>query len=137
MKNVRVGAEHVDLNWVHAELSQKSYWAKGRSLEEMRRAVQGSRCYSLYEAERQVGFARVISDLAVFAYLADVWIDKAYRGQGLGARLIEQIMADPALSGVRRWLLATKDAQEFYRRFGFGELTRPERFMEIDLREGR
>jgi ribosomal protein S18 acetylase RimI-like enzyme len=127
VKNVRIGAEHVDLNWIQQELSQKSYWAKGRTLEEMRRVVKESRCYSI--------FARVVSDLTVFAYLADVWVDEGYRGEGAGAMLIEHILQDPVLSGVRRWLLATKDAQEFYRRFGFGELKRPERFMEIDLRE--
>jgi N-acetylglutamate synthase-like GNAT family acetyltransferase len=135
VKNVRIGAEHVDLNWIQQELSQKSYWAKGRTLEEMRRVVKESRCYSIFDEAKQIGFARVVSDLTVFAYLADVWVDEGYRGEGAGAMLIEHILQDPVLSGVRRWLLATKDAQEFYRRFGFGELKRPERFMEIDLRE--
>ena len=136
MRYIRLGAEHVDLQWIQKELAEKSYWAKGRSLADMRRAVEESRCYSVYEDTRQIAFARVVTDLSVFAYLADVWVEESCRGKGVGGELLRQIMEDPALVGVPRWLLATKDAQEFYRRFGFGELKRPERFMEIDLREG-
>ncbi|HEX8706824.1 MAG TPA: GNAT family N-acetyltransferase [Pyrinomonadaceae bacterium] len=120
----------LDLTVVHDYLSQVSYWATGRPLETVERSIKHSLAFGLYDGERQVGFARVITDYATFAWLADVFILEAYRGQGLGKWLVEVILSHPLLQQFRRWVLATKDAHELYRRFGFQELQRPERWME-------
>lgn len=120
----------LDLEVVHDYLSQESYWAKGRSMETIRRSIENSVAFGLYKGARQVGFARVITDYATFAWLADVFILDGARGQGLGKWLMEVVLAHPELQGFRRWVLATKDAHELYRRYGFVELKRPERWME-------
>lgn len=120
----------LDLNLIHDYLSNKSYWATGRSEETIRRSIENSLSFGLYNGEEQVGFARVITDYATFAWVADVFIVDEARGQGLGKWLMEVILAHPELQGFRRWILATKDAHELYRRFGFEELKRPERWME-------
>jgi GNAT superfamily N-acetyltransferase len=122
----------LDLNVIHEYLSNQSYWATGRSMETIRRSIENSLSFGLYnEATReQLGFARVITDYATFAWVADVFILDDARGQGLGKWLMEVILAHPELQGFRRWILATKDAHELYRRFGFEELKRPERWME-------
>ncbi|HEX8847058.1 MAG TPA: GNAT family N-acetyltransferase [Pyrinomonadaceae bacterium] len=120
----------LDLDVVRDYLSNSSYWATGRSLETIRRSVENSLAFGLYEGERQIGFARVITDYATFAWLADVFVLEEFRGRGLGTWLVETIIRHPQLQGFRRWVLATKDAHELYRRFGFVELKRPERWME-------
>jgi GNAT superfamily N-acetyltransferase len=120
----------LDLDLVHDYLSNKSYWATGRSVETIRRSIENSLSFGLYDGEEQVGFARVITDYATFAWVADVFIVEAARGQGLGKWMMEVILAHPELQGFRRWVLATKDAHDLYRSFGFVELTRPERWME-------
>ncbi len=123
--NARLGLEVI-----HDYLARESYWAKGRSMETIRRSIENSVAFGLYKGAEQVGFARVITDYATFAWLADVFILDSARGQGLGKWLMEVILAHPGLQGFRRWILATKDAHELYRRFGFVELKRPERWME-------
>jgi GNAT superfamily N-acetyltransferase len=121
----------LDLNLIHDFLTNSSYWAVGRSLETVRRSIEHSLSFGLYdENSRQVGFARVVTDYATFAWVADVFVLEEARGRGLGAWLMEVILAHPELQGFRRWSLATKDAHELYRRFGFSELKRPERWME-------
>jgi GNAT superfamily N-acetyltransferase len=115
---------------VHAFLST-SYWATDIPLELVRRSLEGSLCFGLYEVTRQVGFARVITDYATFAYLGDVYVLPEHRGHGLGVWLMECVMAHPALQGLRRFMLVTADAHELYRRFGFTEPPAPERLMEI------
>lgn len=122
----------LDLNVIHDYLSNQSYWATGRSVETIRRSIEHSLPFGLYmDATRaQLGFARVITDYATFAWVADVFILDSARGQGLGKWMMEIILAHPELQGFRRWILATKDAHELYRRFGFEELKRPERWME-------
>jgi GNAT superfamily N-acetyltransferase len=119
----------LDLDVIHGFLST-SYWAAGRSVETIRRSIEHSIPFGVYKGEQQVGFARVITDHATFAWIADVFILDPFRGQGLGKWLMEVILSDPQLQGFRRWVLATKDAQELYRRFGFSELKIPERWME-------
>ena len=96
----------------------------------MRRSIEHSLCFGVYEGGAQVGFARVVSDRATFAYLCDVFVIESRRGRGLGKLLLETIVAHPELQGLRRWLLATRDAHGLYRRFGFTELACPEIFME-------
>lgn len=122
--------ERLDLAMMHAFLT-RSYWARGRSLEELREAVDHSLPFGLYLDERQVGFARVVSDRLTFAYLADVFVLDAERGRGLGSFLLECVSGHEALARVRIWTLFTRDAHALYRRFGFGPLQgeRKERFM--------
>lgn len=108
-----------------------AYWAQGRPREVILRSIEHSICFGVYDGRRQVGFARVITDQATFAYLADVYIDAAYRGQSLGKWLVATIMAHPSLQRLRRWMLATQDAHALYRQFGWTELKSPERWMEI------
>ena len=120
----------LDLETIHSYLSGSSYWAQGRPAEVVRRSIENSLCFGLYWRGRQVGFARVISDRATFAWLADVFVLAEARGQGVGKWLMEIIIAHPDLQGLRRWVLATKDAHSLYSRFGFTPLKRPERWME-------
>ena len=122
--------QRLDVTLIHHYLSTSTYWATGRPLEVVRRSLEHSLCFGLYQGAAQVGFARVITDYATFAWVADVFVLEAQRGQGLGTWLTEVIVGHPDLQGFRRWALATKDAQELYRKFGFGELKRPERWME-------
>jgi GNAT superfamily N-acetyltransferase len=121
----------VDLEVVHAYLAGESYWARGIALERLERAIRHSLCFGLYEGERQVGFARVVTDRATFAYLCDVFLLDAYRGRGLGTWLMETISSHPDLSGLRRWLLATRDAHPFYERLGWTVPAQPATYMEI------
>lgn len=119
----------VDLDVVHGFLAA-SYWAHGVTRERVARSIEGSIPFALFEDERQVGFARVISDRATFAWLADVFILPEFRGRGLGRWLVETILAHPDLQGLRRWSLATRDAHSLYARYGFVRLANPERMME-------
>ena len=100
-------------------------------MEIVERAIANAMPFGLYYGDAQVGFARVITDKATFAYLADVYVLEAHRGKGLSKWMMEVIQADPQLQGLRRFLLTTKDAHELYRRFGFAELANPARMMEI------
>jgi GNAT superfamily N-acetyltransferase len=120
----------LDVALIHGFLAQDSYWAQNVPLEVVQRAIAHSLCFGLYQAERQVGFARVVTDNATFAYLADVFIVASHRGQGLGRQLLEAVLAHPDLQGLRRFMLATRDAHELYRQFGFSAPKRPEVLME-------
>jgi GNAT superfamily N-acetyltransferase len=111
-------------------LSEESYWAKSRTFEQTLRAIENSICFGLYLDDRQIGFARVVSDQATFAYLGDVYILEDFRGQGLSKWLMETIISYPDLQGLRRWLLATRDAHGLYAQYDFTALKVPERWME-------
>lgn len=115
---------------IHEFLSQESYWAQGRTLEQTQRAIDNSWCFGVYIEDKQIGFARVVSDCATFAYVGDVFIIEEFRGQGLSKWLMETIISHPELQGLRRWVLATRDAHSLYEKFGFHALTFPERWME-------
>ena len=119
----------LDLKTIH-EFLTNSYWARGVPIEIVERSIRGSLCFGLYDGDQQVGFARVISDCATFAYLADVFVVESHRGRGLGKTLMTAILAHPSLQGLRRWLLATRDAHDLYAKFGFVPLAAPDRFME-------
>lgn len=119
----------LDLDVIH-EFLNTSYWAAGRSVETIQRSIENSLSFGVYKGDQQVGFARVITDYATFAWIADVFILESVRGQGLGKWLMKVILEHPELQGFRRWVLATKDAHELYRPFGFSELKIPERWME-------
>jgi GNAT superfamily N-acetyltransferase len=120
----------LDPEGIHATLSN-SYWAQGISREIVVRAIAHSLCFGLYDVDKQIGFARVISDYATFGYLADVFVIAEYRNQGLGTWLIEVVRSHPELAGLRRLMLATRDAHSLYRRLSFAPLAEPERFLEI------
>jgi GNAT superfamily N-acetyltransferase len=119
----------IDLDAVHDFLS-RSYWSPGIARDTVARAIAHSMCFGVYDNGAQVGFARVITDRSSFAYLADVYILESHRGRGLAARLMAEITGHPELQGLRRWLLATRDAHGLYARFGFGPPAAPDRLME-------
>ena len=119
----------LDLVYTHDYLSNQSYWAAGIPIETVKRSIEGSYCFGMYDQTKQIGFARVITDGATFGYLADVFIDEQYRGRGLSKWLMEVILAHPELQGFRRWMLGTRDAQGLYAQFGFEGLENPERVM--------
>jgi GNAT superfamily N-acetyltransferase len=121
----------VDVAAVHAYLT-RSYWAEGIPLDLVRRAVAGSLCVGVYHPTAgQVGFTRVVTDRATFAYLRDVYVLDAHRGHGLGKWMVEAVTTHPDLQGLRRWMLVTKDAHSLYARFGFVPPAFPDRHMEI------
>jgi GNAT superfamily N-acetyltransferase len=120
----------IDRDLVRRFLS-RSYWARGIPRKIVDRSIENALCFGVYQRNRQLGFARVITDRATFAYLADVFVLEEYRGKGLGVWLVETIMSHPELQNLRRWMLATADAHGLYRKFGFTALSRPERIMEI------
>jgi GNAT superfamily N-acetyltransferase len=111
-------------------LAEESYWAKERTREQTETAIKNSLPFGVYKGENQIGFARVISDFATFAYLGDVYILDEFRGQGLSKWLMSVIVEFPELQNLRRWILATKDAHTLYQKFGFHALNFPERWME-------
>jgi GNAT superfamily N-acetyltransferase len=119
----------IHLEAVEAMLS-RSYWAASRSRETIRISIKNSMCFGVYDGQKQIAFARVITDYAVFAYLCDVIIDEDYRGKGIGKRLMEYIMGCGELKEVRSWTLKTKDAHGLYRQYGFEKPGDPELYMQ-------
>lgn len=121
----------IDIDFVFRFLSEDSYWAAGVAREVVERSIEHSIVFGLYRGQQQVGFARVVSDRATFAWLADVFVAEDERSRGLSKWLMDCVMEHADLRGLRRWMLATRDAHELYRRYGFAELAEPARFMEI------
>lgn len=109
----------------------RAYWADKRPRDVIEKSIKHSLNFGMYDGDRQIGFARVVTDHAVFAYLCDVFIDENYRGHALGKWMMECIMSHPDLQGLKRWCLLTKDAHGLYQQFGFTELEDPSRWMEI------
>ena len=126
---ITTNPEDQDLEVIHGFLNQ-SYWAKGIPKETVARSVKGSLCFALLSDGKQIGFARVISDLATIAYIGDVFVLPEYRGQGLSKWLMECISSHPDLQRMRRWMLATADAHGLYEKYGFTALKQPSVFME-------
>ena len=122
--------ERLDLDLVHGFLTQ-CYWAKEIPREVVARSIENSLCFGVYGDGKQVGFARVISDRATYAYIGDVFVLESYRGRGLGKWLMECVMQHPWLQGLRRWSLVTQDAHGLYSQFGFTSLKTPESYMEM------
>lgn len=122
--------EELDLAAIHAWLTQ-SYWSPGIPLATVARAIENSLCFGLYHESGQIGFARVVSDYATFAYLCDVYVLEAHRGQGLSKWMMHCVMQHPQLQGLRRFMLATLDAHGLYQQFGFTAPGNPSRLMEI------
>ncbi|WP_319592004.1 GNAT family N-acetyltransferase [uncultured Draconibacterium sp.] len=131
MIEISTNKQKLDIQLIHNYLSNESYWAKGRSLETVQRSIENSLCFGVYTENSQVGFARVVTDYAVFAWLLDVFILPEYQGKGYGKKLMQAIITHPDLQGLRRWGLGTDDAHELYKQFGFTSLQKPENMMEI------
>lgn len=115
---------------IHKFLTEESYWAKTRTREQTETAIKNSLPFGVYKGENLIGFARVVTDYATFAYLGDVFILEEFRGIGLSKWLMETILSHPQLQGFRRWILATQDAHALYEKYGFTELKHPTRWME-------
>lgn len=124
----------LDVDLIHSFLSEESYWARGRAREQVERSLEHSLNFGAYAGGEQVGFARVVTDRTTFAWLCDVFVVAAHRGRGLGKRLVEATLEHPELRDVYRWVLATADAHELYRRFGYDTVERPDRFLAIEPR---
>jgi GNAT superfamily N-acetyltransferase len=121
----------LDRAYIHQFLGGRSYWAKDIPLETMNRSIEHSLCFGVYRAGKQIVFARVVTDCATFAWLADVFIDESERAQGLGKKFVPAILAHPQLQGLRRFMLGTRDAHGLYARYGFKPLEYVDRFMQI------
>jgi GNAT superfamily N-acetyltransferase len=128
---IEAGLENMDLAAIHNFLSKESYWAKGIPLETVKTSLKNSFCVGVFDDKIQVGFARFVTDYATFAYLADVYILKEYRGKGLSKMLMKYIMDLEWTKGLRRMLLATLDAHSLYKQFGFQSPGNPEWLMEL------
>ena len=122
--------QKLDPSVIHQFLTT-SYWATGISLERVQKRIDNSMCFGVYAGDKQVGFARVITDFDSFAYLADVFILEDYRSLGLSKQLMKAVLNHPDLQGLRRWVLATRDAHSLYAQFDFKELAVPSRWMEL------
>jgi N-acetylglutamate synthase-like GNAT family acetyltransferase len=119
----------LDVELIHKFLTT-SYWAEGRTLEEVKNSIEHSICFGVYKNDRQIGFARIVSDLTIIAYLMDVFILEEYRGKGYSKLLLKRIFDDVRFKGIKKWILATKDAHSLYACFGFEKLKNPDRLME-------
>lgn len=122
--------QRLRLDVIQKFLEEDSYWAQARTAEQTQTAIDNSVCFGLYLADNQIGFARVVSDFATFAYLGDVFVLQEFRGRGLSKWLMETIVSHPELQGLRRWVLATRDAHTLYEKYGFHALKFPDRWME-------
>lgn len=134
MENFSISTDKtkLDVKAIHEYLSNRSYWAKGRSMAVVERSIQNSLCFGLYDENKNlIGFARVVTDYAIFAYLMDVFILEDYRNFGLGKFLMDYIMKYPELQGLQRFMLATKDAHGLYEKYGFKLTQSADKLMEI------
>jgi GNAT superfamily N-acetyltransferase len=120
----------LDIDAIYDFLKTESYWAQNRTREQTLKAIEHSLCFGMYDDDRQIGFARVVSDFATFAYIGDVFVVNEYRGRGLSKLLMQTIIDHPDLQDLRRWVLATRDAHRLYSQFEFDALRHPERWME-------
>lgn len=121
----------LDIDSIHDFLSTKAYWSLNIPKSKVQTAIQNSLCFGIYHNQKQIGFARIISDFSTIAYLGDVFILEAYRGQGLSKWLMQTIMQHPDLQNLRRWILLTGDAHGLYRQFGWTDIADPSRWMEL------
>ena len=121
----------LDLNAVHQYLSKQSYWSPNIPLETVQNAAAHSLTFAVLHGDEQVGYARIISDYSIFAYLGDVYILEAHQGQGLSKWLMETIMGHPDLQNLRRWILATRDAHGLYAQYGWKPIANPSIWMEV------
>jgi N-acetylglutamate synthase-like GNAT family acetyltransferase len=121
----------LDVDYIHRYLAGDSYWARHISAVLIRTSIENSFCVGAYHDGRQVGFGRLITDYATFGYLADVFVDEAHRGRGLSKQIVSLILSQPFVEGLRRIMLATRDAHSLYAQYGFTAVKNPDVFMEI------
>jgi GNAT superfamily N-acetyltransferase len=131
MYTITTEKSRLDVDMIHRFLSDESYWAKDIPRDLVDRSIQNSLCFGAFDDHRQIGFARVITDYATFAYIGDVFVLDPYRGRGVSRQLMQAIREHPQLQGLRRWHLLTRDAHRLYEQFGFQPLATPEWHMEI------
>ncbi|MBO9632624.1 MAG: GNAT family N-acetyltransferase [Chitinophagaceae bacterium] len=129
---ISTSKDRLDIGYIQTKLSQ-TYWATDIPRSVVERSIQHSLCFGVYADGHQIGFARMITDSATFAYLCDVFIDEDFRGRGISKWMMSVIMDHPDLQGLRRMMLGTKDAHGLYRQYGFNELAAPDRWMEINV----
>jgi GNAT superfamily N-acetyltransferase len=131
MENISISTDRtqLDLNMIH-EFLRQSYWAKDISRTRVQQSIAHSLCFGLYLDDRQIGFARVVTDYTAIAYLADVFVLEAYRRRGLGKQLVQFVLKYPELKTVRKWLLATADAHGLYQQLGFEPIAAPEMYLQ-------
>lgn len=127
---ISTSKEDLDIDMIYHFLSEQSYWAKGRSISKIKKSIDNSFCFGVYKEKEMVGFARVVTDYSVFAWIMDVFILPEYRGNGLGKMLMEAITTHQELQTLQRWGLATADAHKLYEKYGFNLIKKPEIFME-------
>jgi GNAT superfamily N-acetyltransferase len=132
---VSTDKSRLDIDLIHNFLSNDSYWAKNIPRPVLERSIENSLCFGAYDGEGQAGFARVVTDFAVFAYIGDVFVLPEHRGYGVSKLLMQAIRSHPDLQGLRRWHLLTRDAHALYKQFGFRELENPPRHMEIFVKD--
>jgi N-acetylglutamate synthase-like GNAT family acetyltransferase len=128
--SISVDKSKLDIDLIH-EFLTNSYWAAGRNRELVEKTIEHSLCFGVYSNTKQIGFARVITDYVILAYVADVFILEPYRGIGLGKKLVGAVLSHPELQGIKKWMLATSDAHGLYSQFGFRPMSNPEKFMEL------
>ena len=133
MYTISTEKSRLDIGMIHRFLSEESYWATHIPREIVERSIENSICFGAYEDDRQIGFARVVTDCATFAYVGDVFVLPSHRGRGVSKQLMEAIRAHPDLQNLRRWHLLTYDAHALYEQFGFHKLDKPERHMEMAI----
>ena len=129
--HISTDTSELDIDAIHDFLSTQAYWCLNIPKEKVKVSIENSFCFGVYRHNRQIGFARVITDFSTIAYLGDVYIVEEYRGKGLSKWLIETIMNCPDLQGLRRWILLTGDAHELYRKYGWTELADVSKWMEL------
>ena len=131
MIQISTDKSRLNIDLIHNYLSNESYWAKGRSIEKVKLSIENSICFGVYLDEAQIGFARVVTDYAVFAWILDVFILKDFQGRGYGKKLMNTIMTQNNLQNLLRWGLGTDDAHGLYEQYGFKSLKKPQNMMEI------
>ena len=131
MIQISTDKTRLDIDLIHGYLSKESYWAIGRDIEIVKRSIDNSLCFGVYINDKQIGFARVVTDYAVFAWIMDVFILKDYRGNDYGKKLMNAVMTHEKLQNLQRWGLGTDDAHGLYEQFGFKALSKPQNMMEI------
>jgi GNAT superfamily N-acetyltransferase len=129
--SISTDKSRLDVDLIHRWLSEESYWAKNIPRATVERSIEHSLCFGAYDGDAQVGFARVVTDRAVFAYVGDVFVLASHRRRGVSKQLMEAIRSHPELHGLRRWHLLTRDAHALYAQYGFRALDNPLRHMEI------
>lgn len=134
MIRISTDKDKLDISFIHKFLTN-TYWAKGRTLEEVKTTIENSFCFGIYTNGKQIGFARVVTDYVVFAYIMDVFIAEEQQGKGYSSLLMDKLLNEPAFKKVKTWRLATADAHFLYEKFGFEALANPEKQMEKIITE--